>query len=155
MLPGQVLEAGPGERVLDLCAAPGGKTVQAAASMKGSGLLVSNDISAERVKALVKNIELCAVKNAMVLIDTPEKLAGAFTGFFDRILTDVPCSGEGMFRKDESAAKSWESFKCDKCASMQQPILESADRMLKPGYPGIFNLYIFTRRGRNDDRTIH
>jgi len=133
MLPGQVLEARPGERILDLCAAPGGKTVQVAAAMNGEGLLVSNDISPERVKALVKNIELCAVKNALVLNEKPEKLAETFEGYFDRILADVPCSGEGMFRKDENAAKSWESFKCEKCAAMQLPIIESAHRMLKDG----------------------
>lgn len=133
MLPGAVIGVGPGDRVLDLCAAPGGKSVQMAAQMKGQGLLVSNDINAERVKALVKNIELCGVRNAVVLNDSPDKLAKNFEGFFDKIMVDAPCSGEGMFRKDEDAVKSWEKFKCEKCSCMQWDILQQVDKMLKPG----------------------
>lgn len=133
MLPGAVIGVRPGDRVLDLCAAPGGKSVQMAAQMKGQGLLVSNDINAERVKALVKNIELCGVRNAVVLNDTPDKLARNFESFFDRIMVDAPCSGEGMFRKDEDAVKSWEKFKCEKCSCMQWDILQQVDKMLKPG----------------------
>ncbi|EMS69626.1 RsmF rRNA methyltransferase first C-terminal domain-containing protein [Ruminiclostridium cellobioparum] len=133
MLPGAVIGVRPGDRVLDLCAAPGGKSVQMAAQMKGQGLLVSNDINAERVKALVKNIELCGVRNAVVLNDSPDKLAKNFEGFFDKIMVDAPCSGEGMFRKDEDAVKSWEKFKCEKCSCMQWDILQQVDKMLKPG----------------------
>ncbi len=133
MLPGEIINAQPGENILDLCAAPGGKTVQIAAGMKGQGLLVANDISSDRVKALVKNIELCGVRNAIVTNESPEKLSRNFSGFFDRILIDAPCSGEGMFRKDEDAAKSWENFKCEKCAGMQKDILQNVDIMLKPG----------------------
>lgn len=133
MLPGAVIGVRPGDRVLDLCAAPGGKTVQMAAQMKGQGLLVANDINADRVKALVKNIELCGVKNALVLNETPHKLAKNFEGFFDKIMIDAPCSGEGMFRKDEDAIKSWEKYKCKKCCGMQWDILQQVDRMLKPG----------------------
>lgn len=133
MLPGSILDAQPGERVLDLCAAPGGKTVQIAAAMKNSGILVANDINSDRVKALVKNIELCGVRNAVVLNETPERLAEGFGCYFDRVLVDAPCSGEGMFRKDEDAAKSWQSFKCDTCSEMQRYILVNADRLLKPG----------------------
>ncbi|WP_265446678.1 RsmF rRNA methyltransferase first C-terminal domain-containing protein [Acetivibrio straminisolvens] len=133
MLPGAVMNAEPGDYVLDLCAAPGGKTVQMAAGMKGKGLLVANDINSDRVKALVKNIELCGITNAIVTNESPDKLAKKFCGFFDRILVDAPCSGEGMFRKDEDAAKSWGKFKCDKCCSMQREILDSVDEMLKPG----------------------
>jgi len=133
MLPGAVLGAKPGEKVLDLCAAPGGKTVQVAAAMENSGIIIANDINADRVKALVKNIELCGVRNAIVLNETPERIASGFEGYFDRILVDAPCSGEGMFRKDEDAARSWESFKCETCSGMQKTILESVDRRLRPG----------------------
>jgi len=133
MLPGAVIGVRPGERVLDLCAAPGGKSVQMAAQLNGQGLLVSNDINADRVKALVKNIELCGVRNAIVLNESPHKLSRNFEGFFDRIMVDAPCSGEGMFRKDEDAVKSWEKFKCEKCSSMQWDILQEVDKMLRPG----------------------
>lgn len=144
MLPGQILGAMPGEKVLDLCAAPGGKTVQIAAAMKGKGLLVSNDINAERVKALVKNIELCGVKNAIVLNESPEKLVQSFEGYFDRVIIDAPCSGEGMFRKDEAAARSWESFKCERCMQLQEPILQNADRLLKPGGTLVYSTCTFS-----------
>ena len=133
MLPGAVIGAGPGDKVLDLCAAPGGKTVQMAAQMKGRGLLVANDINTERVKALVKNVELCGVRNAVVLNETPDRLAVNFKGYFDKIMVDAPCSGEGMFRKDEDAVRSWEKYKCEKCGGMQWDILQQVDRMLKPG----------------------
>ena len=133
MLPGAVIDAKPGEKILDLCAAPGGKTVQIAAGMEGKGLLVANDISSDRVKALVKNIELCGVSNAVVTNDTPQNLSGKFMNFFDKILVDAPCSGEGMFRKDEDAAKSWGKYKCDLCSDMQRDILGYVDKMLKPG----------------------
>lgn len=133
MLPGAVIGVKPGDRVLDLCAAPGGKTVQMAAQMQGQGLLIANDINSDRVKALVKNVELCGVRNAVVLNESPDKLARNFEGFFDKIMVDAPCSGEGMFRKDEDAIRSWEKFKCEKCCGMQWDILEQVDKMLKPG----------------------
>ncbi|HEX2945297.1 MAG TPA: RsmB/NOP family class I SAM-dependent RNA methyltransferase [Clostridia bacterium] len=152
MLPGQILGAKPGERILDLCAAPGGKTVQIAASMQGKGLLFSNDINTERVKALVKNIELCGIKNAIVLNESPEKLINNFEGYFDRILIDAPCSGEGMFRKDEAAARSWESFKCERCTKLQEPILRSADRLLKPGGTLVYSTCTFSPE--EDERMI-
>ena len=106
MLPVTLLDIRPGEKVLDLCAAPGGKSVQIAARMNGQGVLVSNEIDTGRAKALVKNIELCGVTNAVVTMESPEKLEGEFPNYFDKILVDAPCSGEGMFRKDENAAKA-------------------------------------------------
>ncbi len=152
MLPAAVLGAKPGEKVLDLCAAPGGKTVQIAAAMRNSGILIANDINADRVKALVKNIELCGVKNAVVLNETPGKIAESFEGYFDRILVDAPCSGEGMFRKDEDAARSWESFKCETCSGMQKAILESVDKMLKPGGSLVYSTCTFSPE--EDERMI-
>ncbi|PYG88862.1 NOL1/NOP2/sun family putative RNA methylase [Ruminiclostridium sufflavum DSM 19573] len=144
MLPGAVIGAEPGERVLDLCAAPGGKTVQMAAGMKGQGLLVANDINADRVKALVKNIELCGIKNAVVLNEMPDRLSRSFEGYFDKILVDAPCSGEGMFRKDEDAVRSWEKYKCEKCCGMQRDILGQVDRMLKPGGSILYSTCTFS-----------
>jgi len=133
MLPAAVLNPQPGEHVLDLCAAPGGKSVQIAAGMKGKGILVANDINSDRVKALVKNLELCGVRNAIVTNESPDRLASSFAGYFDKILVDAPCSGEGMFRKDEDAVRSWQKYKCDACAGMQREILKSVDKMLKAG----------------------
>lgn len=133
MYPAASLRPAPGERVLDICAAPGGKTTHLAASLSGEGILVSNDISEERVKALVKNVELTGAKNVIITNETPEKLAENFPEWFDKILVDAPCSGEGMFRKDEEAVKSWENFKSQKCRDMQDGILESVHKMLKPG----------------------
>lgn len=144
MLPGAVIDAQPGEYVLDLCAAPGGKTVQIASSMQGKGLLIANDISSDRIKPLVKNIELCGVTNAVVTNETPDRLADKFIRYFDRILVDAPCSGEGMFRKDEEAAKSWEKFKCEKCSGMQWDIMQHVDRMLKPGGTVVYSTCTFS-----------
>ena len=133
MYPASSLRPVPGERVLDICAAPGGKTTHLAASLCGEGILVSNDISEERVKALVKNVEMIGARNVIITNETPEKLAENFAGWFDKILVDAPCSGEGMFRKDEEAVRSWENFKSQKCRDMQDGILDSVHKMLKPG----------------------
>lgn len=133
MYPAEQLDVHPGDKVLDLCAAPGGKSTKIAAKLKGSGLLVANDINQERVKALIYNLELAGVRNVIVTNESPEKLAGKFIGFFDKILVDAPCSGEGMFRKDSEAVKSWGKFKTDVCVEMQREILEYAHAMLKPG----------------------
>ncbi|MCD8091156.1 MAG: RsmB/NOP family class I SAM-dependent RNA methyltransferase [Clostridiales bacterium] len=120
----------PGDRVLDLCAAPGGKSTQAAAKLKGRGLIVANDISAGRCRALVKNIELCGVPNAVVSNEAPERLAEKFPGFFTKIIIDAPCSGEGMFRKDAEAVKSWSGHKSEVCTSLQRDILNNGAKML-------------------------
>jgi NOL1/NOP2/fmu family ribosome biogenesis protein/precorrin-6B methylase 2 len=118
--------------------------VQIAAAMKGKGLLVANDINYDRVKALVKNIELCGVRNAIVTNESPEKLSKAFGAYFDRIIIDAPCSGEGMFRKDPDAARSWENYKCEKCAGMQWDILQHAHNMLKPGGHLVYSTCTFS-----------
>lgn len=133
MFPVTLLDIGPGEKVLDLCAAPGGKSVQIAARMKGQGVLVSNEINPDRAKALVKNIELCGVTNAVVTMEPPEKLEGKFRDYFDKILVDAPCSGEGMFRKDENAVRSWTRFDRRRYPAIQKAAIHTASRMLKPG----------------------
>ena len=133
MSTGAMLEIEPGDRVLDLCAAPGGKSTQAGAKLKGEGILVSNDISASRCKALLHNIEAAGISNAVVTNETPQKLADKFQGFFNKIIVDAPCSGEGMFRKDKDAVKSWEEHKSEVCCSLQREILKSAAKMLSKG----------------------
>lgn len=133
MAPAELLDVKPGERVLDLCAAPGGKSTQIAAKLAGTGLLVVNDIHSDRVKALVKNLELAGVRNAVVLNERPDKLIRPFAGFFDKILIDAPCSGEGMFRKEEDMAKQWKPEDAGRYAAMQADLLQQAAAMLKPG----------------------
>ena len=127
------LEARPGERILDLCAAPGGKSTQIAAAMRGEGLLVCNEIHPARAGVLSENVERMGVRNALVLNETPDRLADRFPGFFDRILVDAPCSGEGMFRKNEAAGEEWSPENVQMCAERQREILEYAYQMLRPG----------------------
>ena len=133
MTPASRLPVAPGDRVLDLCAAPGGKSTELAAKLCGDGLLVANDISVKRAKALQKNIELFGVKNSLITTEYPEKLATYFPGFFDKILIDAPCSGEGMFRKDPAMVKSWNEESPAQYAAMQEDIVRHALPMLAPG----------------------
>ena len=133
MTPASRLPVEPGDRVLDLCAAPGGKSTELAAKLGGEGFLVANDISAKRAKALQKNIELFGVKNSLITTEYPEKLATFFPAFFDKILIDAPCSGEGMFRKDPSMVKSWNEDSPAQYAAMQEDIVRHALPMLASG----------------------
>lgn len=129
----EYLEVKPGEQVLDLCAAPGGKTTQIAGFMNGEGLLVCNEIHSQRAKILSENIERLGVKNALVTNETPQRLSAVFPGFFDKILVDAPCSGEGMFRKNEEALVEWSLENVQMCADRQDEILEEVAKMLRPG----------------------
>ena len=112
--------------MLDLCAAPGGKSTELAARLRGTGLLVSNDISRSRAQGLLKNLELFGAGNILVTSETPESLLGNFEGFFDKILVDAPCSGEGMFRKDKDMVKSWMEHGPEYYAPIQQEILRNS-----------------------------
>lgn len=133
MAPAEYLEAGPGERILDLCAAPGGKSTQIAARMQGKGILVCNEIHPARAKILSENMERMGICNAIVTNETPRRLSEAFEAYFDKILVDAPCSGEGMFRKNETARMEWSSESVRQCAARQDEILACAAKMLKPG----------------------
>lgn len=121
------------ERVLDLCAAPGGKSTQIAEYMRGCGMLITNEIHPQRAKILSENIERMGISNAIVLNETPESLSKKFIAFFDRILVDAPCSGEGMFRKNDNAGEEWSEENVALCAERQDGILDCAATMLKPG----------------------
>ena len=121
------------ERILDLCAAPGGKSTQIAARMQGRGILVCNEIHPARAKILSENIERMGIVNAMVTNETPQRLAEQFPGYFTRILVDAPCSGEGMFRKNEDACGEWSLSNVELCARRQDEILDCAAEMLAPG----------------------
>ncbi|MFC3748528.1 RsmB/NOP family class I SAM-dependent RNA methyltransferase [Paenibacillus sp. GCM10012306] len=144
MAPVELLGVEPGDRVLDLCAAPGGKSTQIAAKLQGEGLLISNDLHAERTKALAKNLELYGVRNGIVLNESPDRIAAAFPGFFDKILIDAPCSGEGMFRKDEDMVRQWEPETPVKYADMQREILNSAALALAPGGTLVYSTCTFS-----------
>jgi len=133
MVVGELLSPQPGEIVLDLAAAPGGKATHLAALMKNTGLLIANEIHPRRVWDLAENMERCGVTNAIITNETPQRLAERFFEFFDRILLDAPCSGEGMFRKSSVACEEWNSGVPLSCAIRQFGILENASRMVKPG----------------------
>lgn len=133
MAPVTLLDPQPGELVCDLCAAPGGKSTQIAAKMAGQGLLVCNEINPKRAKILSRNIERMAVSNALVLNHHPSDLERHFEGVFDKILVDAPCSGEGMFRKEEAAVTDWSPQTVQMCARRQQEILATAAKLLRPG----------------------
>ena len=123
----------PGERILDLCAAPGGKTTQIGADLKGEGILYANDLSSSRAKALLKNIELMGIPNAFVCCEESSVLKREFPLYFDRILVDAPCSGEGMFRKHPAVIRAWVEHGKDFYCPVQKMLLSDAAEMLKPG----------------------
>lgn len=143
MAPAAALGAKPGERVLDLCAAPGGKSIQLAGAMRGEGLLVCNEIHPGRARILSENLERMGVVNALAVNQEPSYLAERFPGFFDKILVDAPCSGEGMFRKNEEAMQEWSAENVRMCAQRQSEILESAALMLKDGGRMVYSTCTF------------
>ena len=128
-----LLDPQPGEKVCDLCAAPGGKTTQIAGKMAGEGFLLCNEINPKRAKILSRNIERMAVANALVTNEHPARLAEKYPGFFDRVLIDAPCSGEGMFRKEEAAVTDWSQETVEMCAHRQGEILCSGAALVAPG----------------------
>ncbi|MFC6261221.1 RsmF rRNA methyltransferase first C-terminal domain-containing protein [Levilactobacillus fujinensis] len=132
-----------GERVLDLCAAPGGKTTHLASYLCGTGLLVTNEINRKRVKVLAENVERFGVKSAVILNDSPDRLSPVFPDYFDKVLVDAPCSGEGMFRKDPDAMSYWSLDYVADCATRQREILTEAVKMVKPGGQLIYSTCTF------------
>ena len=133
MAAAELLAPLPGERVLDLAAAPGGKTTHLAVLMQNQGLLVANEIHPQRAWDLAENLERCGVRNAAILNETPARLAEHFGAFFDRVLLDAPCSGEGMLRKSQAARQEWKPGLIQACALRQGDILASAARLVRPG----------------------
>lgn len=132
-LPAATIPVEPGDKVLDICAAPGGKSTELACKLQGKGLLISNDISASRLKALQKNVEVFGARNVVVTCESPERLSSYFNEYFDKILVDAPCSGEGMFRKSSSMITAWEQNGNEMFAGIQKTILDEVAKMLKPG----------------------
>lgn len=150
MLPVAMLDVRPGDKVLDLCAAPGGKSTQAAGYMEGEGLLVCNEIVPSRAAILSRNIERMGVRNAMVLNETPQRLRDTFVDYFDKILVDAPCSGEGMFRKNPEAVNEWSIDNVNKCAARQDEILDCAASMLRCGGTLVYSTCTFSREEDED-----
>lgn len=144
MTPASLLPIERGDKVLDICAAPGGKSTELGAKLAGEGVLVSNDISNSRAKALLKNIELFGIRNAVVLSEAPNKLAEYFPEYFDKILIDAPCSGEGMFRKSPTIMKNWEQYGVDYYNKLQKEIILFAAKMLKPGGMMLYSTCTFS-----------
>ena len=140
----ELLSPQPGERVLDLCAAPGGKTTHAAALMKNEGLLVANEIHPKRAWDLAENMERCGVRNALITNETPKQLINVFSGYFDKVVVDAPCSGEGMFRKSERARSEWSLDLVNGCANRQYSILEDAALLLRSGGKLVYSTCTFS-----------
>lgn len=140
-----VLQPQPGERILDLCAAPGGKTTQIAAALQGEGLLISNEPEPSRAKVLAANLERMGVRNAAVVNAYPDALAKRWKESFDAILCDAPCSGEGMFRRDPESRTQWNPASPAGCAKRQAEILDRAAEMLRPGGRMVYSTCTFNR----------
>ena len=139
----QALDPKPGDVVCDLCAAPGGKTTHIAGRLDGKGTLVSNEIVNDRAKILARNVERMGITNCMVVNETPDSMAMHFPNFFDKIVVDAPCSGEGMFRKDDIAISEWSTENVELCVSRQKDILDSAALMAKPGCVMVYSTCTF------------
>ena len=144
MAPGSILPIEEHDKVLDLCAAPGGKSTQLGDKLRRTGLLVSNDISPSRAKALLKNIEIFGIGNAVVTNEAPYVLAKKFPEYFDKILVDAPCSGERMFRKDKSVVKNYEQYGVEYYSKLQKEIILYAAAMLKPGGMMVYSTCTFS-----------
>lgn len=146
MTPASMLPISEGDRVLDLCAAPGGKSTELAARLHGTGLLFANDISSSRTKALLKNLELSGAPNICVSSEPPEKLSRCLAGFFHKILVDAPCSGEGMFRKNPDMVKSYEERGPEYYCELQKSIVKEAVTLLRPGGLLLYSTCTFDER---------
>ncbi len=154
MTPANVLPVDNGDIILDMCAAPGGKSTELGAKLNHSGLLVTNDISSSRAKALLKNIEVFGIPNVCVLNEDPKRLVSKFEGYFDKILIDAPCSGEGMFRKDNKLIKSWEKNGPSVYSKIQRDIILYGASMLRPGGKMLYSTCTFSKL-ENEETVRH
>ncbi len=145
MTPADRLEIIPGDRVLDLCAAPGGKATALAAKLEGKGILVANDASKSRCRALLHNLELFGADNIIVTNELPGTLSEVFPEYFDKILVDAPCSGEGMFRKEPEVIGTWTPSRVEHFAAVQRDIIDNAVSMLKPGGMMLYSTCTFSK----------
>ncbi len=140
----ELLDPQPGERILDLAAAPGGKTTHIAARLQQQGLLIANEIHPRRVSELAQNLERWGAHNVVILNETPQRLADYFGAYFDRVLFDAPCSGEGMFRRSQIARQEWSEEVVHSCAIRQKGLLPQAARLVRPGGRLVYSTCTFS-----------
>jgi NOL1/NOP2/sun family putative RNA methylase len=152
MTPANVLPIDEGDVVLDMCAAPGGKSTELGTKLNRTGLLVTNDISNSRAKALLKNVEVFGIPNLFLLNEDPVQIKDTFAGFFDKVLIDAPCSGEGMFRKDNKLIKAWEKNGPEFYSAIQRNIIVAGADMLKAGGKMVYSTCTFSQM--EDEETI-
>lgn len=145
MLPAVILNPSETDIVLDLCAAPGGKTMQLAAMMKNHGLLIANDISTNRIRGLMRNAELMGLRNLVILNEKQDKISLALRGKVDKLLIDAPCSGEGMFKKHEDAISAYEDYDVQACVTMQKAILDDILNVLNETGEMVYSTCTFNR----------
>ena len=150
MLVANMIDIKEDDYVLDMCAAPGGKSCQVLNRLGEDGLLIANDISSSRAKILSENIERFGATNAIVTNTDPIRFVGLLDGFFDKIILDAPCSGEGMLRKTELAAKTWSPEKVQECASIQRSLIEAAYKLLRPGGQLIYSTCTYSKEENED-----
>ena len=145
MAPVSILDPQPEEWILDLCAAPGGKTTQIQTALKNRGFLIANDPNPKRVQALTRNLDRWGSRNTIVTCETPQRLADHFGPVFDRVLVDAPCSGEGTFRSSSGEIKKWSSRYRERCASLQDEILWGAGKLVRPGGVLVYSTCTFNQ----------
>ena len=146
MTPANRLDISAGDKVLDMCAAPGGKATELGARLAGEGMLLANDISNSRAKGLLKNLELFGLGNICVSSENPAKLAGTYSGYFDKILIDAPCSGEGMFRRDPKLIVAWQEKGPGYYSEIQKQLIVLGSQMLKAGGKLLYSTCTFSKR---------
>jgi 16S rRNA C967 or C1407 C5-methylase (RsmB/RsmF family)/NOL1/NOP2/fmu family ribosome biogenesis protein len=154
MAPVNILKPNRGDVCIDLCAAPGGKSMQIAAAIGESGILVSNDINDSRIKAIVRNVEKYGLRNVVVINEAPSRIAGRMGNCFDAVLVDAPCSGEGMFKKDRKAVKSWETFGPEECRVIQREIVDNLHHLAKPDSKIVYSTCTFAEM-ENEEQIEH
>lgn len=154
MSPVNALKPEKGDCCLDLCAAPGGKSMQIATAIEDTGMLVTNDINETRVKAILRNAEKFGLRNVIVLNESPDKIAQVMGHRFDRILVDAPCSGEGMFRKDPKAVKSWETYGPQVCHDIQRTIIDQLEDLVKDQTHIVYSTCTFAPQ-ENEEQIAH
>ena len=150
MIPSYLLSPRKGDIVLDLCAAPGGKSVQASFLMENQGMIISNDLSRSRCSAILENVERLGLGNITITNNDFSKIYHKYLNYFDHIILDAPCSGSGMFRKDDKMIKDWSYNKVIKFQEVQKELIMYSYQMLKPGGTMVHSTCSFSKEEDED-----